>query len=152
MFVDFSTLTDNECMFCCTGNECPDVTVHWMTHYVVYSAAAIGEVSSWHTKSKLSCFSVLFPYAVITDGPHTSSERFALTATTTGFLLLPLLVQSVKDTSDISQSATNKSEVFRQKSTWMNRLDVCVLKSQNSFDEWESDDCLKVSVKVHILL
>lgn len=22
----FPTLTDNECKFCCTGNECPDVT------------------------------------------------------------------------------------------------------------------------------
>lgn len=25
------TLTDIECMFCCTENECPNVAVHWMT-------------------------------------------------------------------------------------------------------------------------
>lgn len=151
MFVNFSTLTDNECMFCCTGNECPDVTVHWMTHYVVYSAAVIGETTSWHIKSKLFYFSVLFLYAIRTGPTRVLSQApFAPTATKTSvFLLLLKLLQSLKDISDRFPSATYKSEAFRQISTRMNRLS---LLTENSFDKWESDDCLKVSVKVHILL
>ena len=117
MFVNFlSTLTDNECMFCCTGNECPDVTVHWMTHYVVYgAAAAIREASSWHLKSKLFFTSLCVLWAKL---------PLVLTATTTtGFLW-------VRHIRYISTRYQNKSVVFWQIPTWMNRLDVCLLKSQ----------------------
>lgn len=49
-----------------------------VTRYIVTSAAAIGEMSSWHIKSKLFYFSVLFLYAVITNGPRTGSEPSSL--------------------------------------------------------------------------
>lgn len=104
-------------MFCCTGNECPDVTVHWMTHYVVYSAAAIGEMSSWHFKSKLFYFSVCSePSSLCSDGYNSNQSHFI--ANTSSTRCISICYKS------------NKSEVLRQISTWMSRLDVCLLKSQ----------------------
>lgn len=55
-----------------------------------------------------------------------------------------------KNTPNMFLSATNKSEILRQISTWMNRLNVCLMKSL--FTSEKVMIAWKVSVKVHILL
>lgn len=90
MFFNFLTLTDNECMFCCTGNECPNVTVHWMTQYVAYNAAAIW--SSRHIKSKFLYYG---PTQVLSQVPVCSCGYKKKV-----FIVLLKLVQSLRDISN----------------------------------------------------
>lgn len=84
--------------------------------------------------------------AVSEPSSHLSFVHTAIQATVFS-LQLPEIGQS-QDTPRVSACYPRNQRFTPQISTWMNRLNVCLLKS---FDKRESDDCLKVRVKVQTL-
>lgn len=139
-------------MFRCTGDECPDVTVHWLPRCIVCSAAAIDVQSASSpnltdiSESHLNMVIMYGLRAVSEPSSHLSFVHTAIQATVFS-LQLPEIGQS-QDTPRVSACYPRNQRFTPQISTWMNRLNVCLLKS---FDKRESDDCLKVRVKVQTL-
>lgn len=82
-------------MFCCTGNECPNVTVHWMTHYNACSAAVIGEMTRLAQEVKIPVCSPVTGY----ESNSLCFDGYAKTA----FILFFLGQFSHTDTSNRSQ-------------------------------------------------
>lgn len=92
-------------------------------HYVVFRRP----VATW--SPNCSTFSVFSCMRWAQTSSEPSSPLFCRLQKQLFFILLLKLIQSFKDISNNFPSATRKSTLFRLMFTWMNRLNVCLMKS-----------------------